>query len=166
MQIKWDDNVFSVMACLVHHDRHSVTVINPNFHEVCDTKDILTWILVWESFFICLSICCCCLVLKSCQTLLQSHGLWPSRLFCPWDFPGNNTRMGCHFLLQGIFLTQGLNLCFLYWQVNSLPLSHLGSFYLTWRKARILTVQHISWYKSYIIMSRGRAYWDLVWHEF
>ena len=28
----------------------------------------------------------------------------------PWDFPGQNTGVGCHFLLQGIFLTQGLNL--------------------------------------------------------
>ena len=28
----------------------------------------------------------------------------------PWDFPGKNTGMGCHFLLQGIFLTQELNL--------------------------------------------------------
>ena len=27
-----------------------------------------------------------------------------------WDFPGKNTGVGCHFLLQGIFLTQGLNL--------------------------------------------------------
>ena len=25
-------------------------------------------------------------------------------LLCPWNFPGNNTRVGCHFLLQGIFL--------------------------------------------------------------
>ena len=31
------------------------------------------------------------------------------RLLCPWDFPGKNTRVGCHFLLQGIFPTQGLN---------------------------------------------------------
>ena len=28
----------------------------------------------------------------------------------PWDFPGKNTGVGCHFLLQEIFLTQGLNL--------------------------------------------------------
>ena len=33
--------------------------------------------------------------------------------------------MGCHFLLQGIFPTQGSNLCFLRWQVGSSPLSHL-----------------------------------------
>ena len=29
---------------------------------------------------------------------------------CPWDSPGKNTGVGCHALLQGIFLTQGLNL--------------------------------------------------------
>ena len=38
--------------------------------------------------------------------------LWTvaARLFCPWGFPGKNPEVGCHFLLQGIFLTQGLNL--------------------------------------------------------
>ena len=35
--------------------------------------------------------------------------------------------MGCHALSQGIFRTQGLNLHLLHWQVDSLPLSHLGS---------------------------------------
>ena len=33
------------------------------------------------------------------------HGLTSTRLLCPRDFPGKNTRVGCHFLLQGIFLT-------------------------------------------------------------
>ena len=50
-----------------------------------------------------------------------------SRLFCPWDFPGKNSGVGCHFLLQGIFLNQGLNLHLLHWQANSLSLSHKGS---------------------------------------
>ena len=40
---------------------------------------------------------------------LQPHGLWPARLLCPWNSPGKNTRVGWHFLLQGIFLTQGWN---------------------------------------------------------
>ena len=40
-----------------------------------------------------------------------------------------NTGVGCHFLLQGIFLTQGSNLCLclLHWQVDSLALRHPGS---------------------------------------
>ena len=38
-----------------------------------------------------------------------------------------NTWVRCHFLLQEIFLTQGLNPRLLHWQVDSLPLRHLGS---------------------------------------
>ena len=41
---------------------------------------------------------------------LQPHKLLPSRPLCVWDFPGRNTGVGCHFLLQRIFPTQGLNL--------------------------------------------------------
>ena len=33
-----------------------------------------------------------------------------SLIACPWDFPGKNTGVGCHFLLQGIFQNQGSNL--------------------------------------------------------
>ena len=36
------------------------------------------------------------------------------RLLCPWDSPGKNTGVGCHFLLQGIFPTQESNPCLLY----------------------------------------------------
>ena len=54
----------------------------------------------------------------------------PAKLLCALDFPGKNTAVGCHFLLQGIFLPQELNLCLLPWQADSLPLSHLGSLYI------------------------------------
>ena len=58
--------------------------------------------------------------------LLWPHGLWLAGLLCPWDFPGKHTGVGCHFLLQGIIPTQGLNLGLLQWP--HLPLSHLGSY--------------------------------------
>ena len=58
---------------------------------------------------------------------LWPHGLQPTRLLCPWDFPGKNTGISCHFLLQGIFLTQGLKPHLLHWQTGSLPLSYQGS---------------------------------------
>ena len=32
--------------------------------------------------------------------LSATHALKPARLLSPWNFPGNNTGMGCHFLLQ------------------------------------------------------------------
>ena len=47
-----------------------------------------------------------------------------SRLLCPWDFPSKNTGVHGHFLLQGI---EPASLVSPAWQVDSLPLSHLGS---------------------------------------
>ena len=61
---------------------------------------------------------------------LQPHGLQPTRLLCPWDFPGKNTGVGCHFPLGEIFLTQGSNLCLLSllrWQVGSFTTVPPGS---------------------------------------
>ena len=59
---------------------------------------------------------------------LQSHGLQPARLLCSWDSSAENTGVGCHFLLQGIFPTQGSNqlLGLLYWLMGSLPLAPPG----------------------------------------
>ena len=54
----------------------------------------------------------------------------PDRLLCPWDSPGKNSGVDCHFLLQGIFLIQGSNphlLWLLHWLADSLPLSHQGT---------------------------------------
>ena len=63
-----------------------------------------------------------CCVLSHVNSL-RPYGLWPARLLCPWDFPGKNTGVGCHLLLQGIFPSQGSNPRLLHWQVDSLPLS-------------------------------------------
>ena len=56
------------------------------------------------------------------------------------DFPGKNTGMGCHFLLQGIFPTQGLNTCLplgqwiLYHWTTREAWFMLHEFYLIWKK--------------------------------
>ena len=70
---------------------------------------------------------CVCSVTRSCPT--WPHGLQPTRLLCPWDFPGKNTGVGCHFLSRGIFPTQGSNPFLLHWQADSIILSHLESPY-------------------------------------
>ena len=63
---------------------------------------------------VCVCVCvCACTRVCTCSVMsdfLQSHGWQPSRLLCPWNFPGKNTGAGCHFLLRKIFLTQGPNL--------------------------------------------------------
>ena len=59
------------------------------------------------------------LLLCSCSvgpTLLQHHVLQPTRLLCPWDFPGQKTGVSCPFPLQGIFPTQGSNPRLQHWQ--------------------------------------------------
>ena len=75
---------------------------------------------------VCAYLCVCTKSLQLCLTLWNSMD---------WSRPGSpvhgilqNTGAGCHFLLQGIFLTQGLNpslLCLLHWQADSLLLHHL-----------------------------------------
>ena len=49
------------------------------------------------------------------------------KILCPWDFPGKKTGVGCHFLLQEIFPTQGLNPGLLHCRQMLYPLSHQGS---------------------------------------
>ena len=83
-------------------------------------RNLYTYICVFVYTHVCAQLC----------LTLQSHELQPARLLCPWDFPGKDTGVGCHFWLQGIFLTQGSKPCLLHllnWQVDSLPLCHLGS---------------------------------------
>ena len=50
-----------------------------------------------------------------------------TKLLCPWDFQGKSTGVGCHFLLQGIFPTQGSNPGLSHCRQMLYPLSHQGS---------------------------------------
>ena len=61
---------------------------------------------------------------------------------CPGDSPGKNTGVGCHFLLQGIFPTQGLNphlLPLLHWRAGSSPLAPPGKPASDWNTCNRLT---------------------------
>ena len=73
-----------------------------------------------------LSFECACVHAKSlrfCPTLCDPMNCsLATRLICLWNFLGKNTGVGCWFLLQGIFPTQGSNLHLLHWQADSLPL--------------------------------------------
>ena len=73
---------------------------------------------------------------------LWPQGLQPTRLLCVWDFPGKNTGVGCHTLLQGIFPTQGLN--------PGLPLQADSLQSEPWRKPNMGRI---------ILISRGRTGW-------
>ena len=74
----------------------------------------------------CVFVCVCvCVYALNCSVLsdsLRPYGLQSARLLYVCDFPGRNTGGSCHFLLQGIFPTQGSNTHLLHWQTDSLPL--------------------------------------------
>ena len=88
---------------LVGELRSSIAVGNANWYSHFGKKSI-------RQFLICMH----AKSLQSCLTLCN-----PTRLLCSWDSPGRNTGVGCHALLQTIFL--GLS-CLLHCQVCSLPL--------------------------------------------
>ena len=104
-------------------------------------------------FFMVLCVCVCvCVCMHACSVVsnsLQPHGLQPTRLLCPWNLRGKKTGVGCHFLCQGIFLTQGSNMHLLYilhQQVDSLPLP-------TWevaKGARIVVIIVACYHKAQI----------------
>ena len=52
---------------------------------------------------------------------LQPHRLQPTKLLCPWDSPGKNTGVGCHFLLQGNLPNSGIKPRSPALQADSLP---------------------------------------------
>ena len=72
---------------------------------------------------------------ESVSRSVMCHSLWPhglqsDRLLCLWSSPGKNTGVGCHSLLQGIFLTQRLNLGLPHCRQILYHLSHQGSTFL------------------------------------
>ena len=110
----------------------------------------------------------------TCQSVLAV--LWNGFLHCPWNSPDKNTGVGCHSLLQGMFLMQGLNL------VSSIA----GRFFTIWatmetqspflhmllidgesrRKLLIVSYRVSSWIMQEMLYEVGKrkwagSYWDL-----
>ena len=85
-----------------------------------------------------MSTLCVCVICV--QSLIVCDSWRPHRTVArwgplPWNFPGKNTGVGCHFLLQGIFLTQGSNL-------SLVSLALAGGFFttiVTWETPRLVS---------------------------
>ena len=60
---------------------------------------------------------------------LRLYGLYPARILHQWDFPGKNTGVGCHFLLQGIFINPGIKPVYPTLQSDSLLSEAPGKLY-------------------------------------
>ena len=93
------------------------------------SQSTYSWSLAWRTLSITFNsspLCVLCHI--SCVHLFATPWIIAHQTPLSWNFPGKNTGVGYHFLLQGIFLTQGSNLHFLHQQVDSLPKHHLTPF--------------------------------------
>ena len=112
------------------------------------------------SAYIYIYICVCVLSRSIVSDSLHPHELQPVRFLCPWDFPGKNTEVSCHFLPQGIFPTQGSNhisciscigrWILYHWDVGS-PYIYLYVLYITCNFIHVLYNTHIIIYVSFIL---------------
>ena len=75
---------------------------------------------------------------------------WAGDLQAPLGFPGKNTAVGCHFLLQGVFPTQGLSVCLLRWQVYI----YIYIFFYDWATREALII--ISRNKTFLTVLTSR----------
>ena len=64
---------------------------------------------------------------------------------CPWDFPGKSTGVGCHFLLQGTFPTQGSNPALPHCRQMLYHLSHQERRWLSRGKTKSNRCSFLSW---------------------
>ena len=138
-RIPWTEELGGLQSTGSQRVRHDwVTSLSLHFHYVNSQNLGTTWVLLYPSCFInycffllCVCVCVCAhSVTQSCPTLCDFVNCSPPGSSV-WKFQGKDTGVGCHFLLQGIFLTQGSNsrlLHLLHWQwIDTLPLHHLGS---------------------------------------
>ena len=54
---------------------------------------------------VCVCVCVCVCTLIRVHLCDPMDCMQPTKLLCPWNFPGKSTEMGCHFLPQGIVPT-------------------------------------------------------------
>ena len=128
----------SLNACSQHWPIERPQFFSRQCPTACRTANTSTGEWIGLQSFASSSICA-----QSCSTLCNPMDCSPP-VGCPYDFPYKNTEVSCHFLLQGIFPTQELNLRLLCWQADSLALRQLGSPVFTWTLANWLPLLQAS----------------------
>ena len=120
----------SKSAICIHIFPSSSASLPPNPHPTPLGHHSILYIILSIFYQMLIFLELCYGVCSAMSDSLQPHGLQPSRPLCPQNFPGKNTRVDCHFLLQGISLPRDQTLhllCLLNCQTGSLPAEPQGS---------------------------------------
>ena len=72
---------------------------------VCVNVCVYVW-CICMCVYVCMCVYACCQVASVVSDSVRPHGLQPTRLLRPWDSPGKNTGVGCHFLLHRLRLNK------------------------------------------------------------
>ena len=123
--ISFSSQTFLLLICTDLINKKRGTEINyemwdDTVTEFIKTLNVKTSFQKYISRYVCMYVC----ALSRVRLFVIPGTVARQTTLCPWDFPGKDTGVGCHFLLQRIFQTQGSNLhllCPLHWQVASLP---------------------------------------------
>ena len=98
------------------------------------------------------------------------HGLQPTRLLPPWDFPGKSTGVGCHCLLRYLSLEKGnnFNVKAVYEGGRSVLLKELSKSSLPWQKPTLkwkpkwLSSHFLTWFDKMTIYTYDQIISELV----
>ena len=93
-------SIFSIMTFITRKKTWSGYFLGVRNHcgqwlQPWNSKMLVAWSKSYDK-----PIMCACLVASVVSDSLQPYGPWPARLLCPWNSPGKNTGVGCHFLLH------------------------------------------------------------------
>ena len=84
-------------SCPTLHNPMDCSLPGSSIHGIFQARVLLEWVA--SAFSTIMSDAAAAKSHQSCPTLWMD-GWQPNRLPCPWDSPGKNTGVGCHFLLQ------------------------------------------------------------------
>ena len=115
---------------------HPLLFPSPPAFNLSQNQGLFQWVHSYWNFLL-HGACVCMYVHHSVMSnLLQTIDCSLPGFFLHWNFPGKNTGVGCHLLLQEIFPIQGLNpclQCLLHWQMDSLSLEQPGEPYAAYK---------------------------------
>ena len=95
MKVKSESKV--TQLCLTLSDSMDCSLPGSSVHGIFQAR-VLEWVAIaFSGNILC---CCCCWVTSVMSNSVWPHRWQPTRLHHPWDSPGENTGVGCHFLLQ------------------------------------------------------------------